>query len=248
MKTAIISDIHEDVESLKKVLLLIEKEKCDDIIFLGDIVGFADKFYPFGNTKNANECLSLIKNNCKLSIIGNHDLYITKRFPDLYKERNFPTNWYDLTIEEQKKISDNNVWLYEEEEDPVIDDENMNFLKSVPTYHFLEFENFKCLFSHFIKPDISGVSKFFPTEKKSYSSHFKFMAENNCAISFVGHAHIDGYAVVYKNKTSYKPFCRNKKLKNKSQIIICPAIAQSSRKSGFVIFDSNAFEISVINI
>lgn len=245
MKIAIISDIHEDVESLKKALKLIEKQKCDEIYFIGDVVGFADQFYSFGSTKNANECINLLKTNCKQVVVGNHDLFIAKRIPELYKARNFPENWYDLTTDEQRKISENKVWLYQEEEDPVINDENMALLKSAPIYHVEEFENFNCLFSHFIYPDISGVTNSFPFKKEHYSSHFEFMHEKKCLISFIGHGHPHYYQVIYPGKMSSWAFSQNLKLKNK--IIMCPAITPKDQKSGFVTFDTLNLEISAIN-
>lgn len=64
MRYAIISDIHGNLAALEKVLEQIEKEKCDKIVCLGDIVGYGP--YP-------NECVSLIKKNCEFCLMGNHD-------------------------------------------------------------------------------------------------------------------------------------------------------------------------------
>ncbi len=44
MKLAIITDIHEDRVNLVKALRMIEKEACDEIACLGDIVGFSTPF------------------------------------------------------------------------------------------------------------------------------------------------------------------------------------------------------------
>ena len=124
MKIAIISDIHEDVESLKQALHLIEKEKCDEIFFLGDSVGFSNQFYDFEATKNANECIDLIRTNCKLSVAGNHDIYLTQRFPEIFIQNNLPKNWYELSYTEQLVLSRDKFWLYQEEDDPQLSDEN----------------------------------------------------------------------------------------------------------------------------
>ena len=40
-----ITDIHEDITSLQKAFKLLEQEKVDSIICLGDIIGFALPFY-----------------------------------------------------------------------------------------------------------------------------------------------------------------------------------------------------------
>lgn len=67
MKIGLISDIHGNLEALEKVLeYLSTKEKVDNIIVLGDIVGYM---------ANPNECVQLVKKyDC---IQGNHDFAIT---------------------------------------------------------------------------------------------------------------------------------------------------------------------------
>lgn len=70
---AIITDIHEDIESLKKVLDAISSSKIDKIICLGDIVGVSMTHHnAFFNSRSANGCISLIKESAT-SVIGNHD-------------------------------------------------------------------------------------------------------------------------------------------------------------------------------
>jgi predicted phosphodiesterase len=64
MRYALIADIHGNLEALETVLAEIRKENIDEIISLGDLVGY----YP-----NPNECITLIKENAKKSITGNHD-------------------------------------------------------------------------------------------------------------------------------------------------------------------------------
>ncbi len=247
MKIAIISDIHEDVVSLKKALQLIEQNKCDEIFFLGDVVGFANLFYDYETTKNANECIDLIRTNCKLSIVGNHDLYIARRFPDFFAKNNYPKNWYDLSYKEQQVISKNKVWLYQEEDDPELSPENMDFMKAIPQYEIMEIDKINYLFSHSIFPDISGVSKQFPSQKEDYLQHFNFMTNNNCLFSLTGHWHTGGFTLRYPKKFVHKDY-KKIKLKIKTQIINCPAIARGKRQNGFVILDTVNFELSAIKI
>ena len=64
MKYAIISDIHSNWEALERAYEEIEKKAVDEIVCLGDAVGYG---------ANPSECLALI---CKVSseiIMGNHD-------------------------------------------------------------------------------------------------------------------------------------------------------------------------------
>lgn len=64
MRYALIADVHGNLEALEAVLLSVEKEKIDQILCVGDIVGYgADPI----------ECIHLVKDKCSKSICGNHD-------------------------------------------------------------------------------------------------------------------------------------------------------------------------------
>ena len=64
MKYAVISDIHSNLEALTKALEIIDQRSVDEIICLGDIVGYG---------ANPNECLALVRKRCSIVIKGNHD-------------------------------------------------------------------------------------------------------------------------------------------------------------------------------
>ncbi len=64
MKYAIISDIHANLEALEKALSIIDAEQIDEIVCLGDIVGYG---------ANPNECAALVRSRCSTIVLGNHD-------------------------------------------------------------------------------------------------------------------------------------------------------------------------------
>lgn len=64
MHYAFISDVHANLEALESVLKDIRKRRIDRIIFLGDAVGYGP---------NPNECIEILKDNCKILLAGNHD-------------------------------------------------------------------------------------------------------------------------------------------------------------------------------
>ena len=64
MRYAVISDVHANLEALETVFKDIKKRDVDEILFLGDAVGYGP---------NPNECLDLLKKNCKILLAGNHD-------------------------------------------------------------------------------------------------------------------------------------------------------------------------------
>jgi predicted phosphodiesterase len=74
VRTAVISDIHANLEALQTVLAHIETQKVDRIICLGDILGYGP---------NPVECVDLVATRCEWSLMGNHD------FGALYEPTNF---------------------------------------------------------------------------------------------------------------------------------------------------------------
>ena len=74
MRTAIISDIHGNLEALQTVLADIDRRGVDEIICLGDILGYGP---------NPNECVDLVAERCAWSLLGNHDYAV------IYEPTNF---------------------------------------------------------------------------------------------------------------------------------------------------------------
>jgi predicted phosphodiesterase len=64
MRFAFISDIHANLEALEAAFEDIAGQNIDEVICLGDIVGYG---------ANPNECCDLVKKNCPVTLLGNHD-------------------------------------------------------------------------------------------------------------------------------------------------------------------------------
>jgi diadenosine tetraphosphatase ApaH/serine/threonine PP2A family protein phosphatase len=61
---AIISDLHANLEALQRVLQKIEEVRADNIVCLGDVVGYNAK---------PNECIDLMRELGVPTVCGNHD-------------------------------------------------------------------------------------------------------------------------------------------------------------------------------
>ena len=61
---ALISDIHGNLEALEVVLDDIKAQGIDEIFCLGDIIGYGP---------NPRECIDRVMENCKITLLGNHD-------------------------------------------------------------------------------------------------------------------------------------------------------------------------------
>lgn len=64
MRYGIIADIHSNLEALEKVLSALEGENVDEILCLGDIVGYG---------ADPSECIRLVREKCAAAVCGNHD-------------------------------------------------------------------------------------------------------------------------------------------------------------------------------
>jgi predicted phosphodiesterase len=64
MRYAVLSDVHSNLEAFKVVIKDVEQKKIEDILFLGDIVGYGP---------DPNECLDILVERCKIHLAGNHD-------------------------------------------------------------------------------------------------------------------------------------------------------------------------------
>ncbi len=79
MLVSIISDIHGNLEALKRAIEITEDLRCDQIVCLGDIVGYGP---------NPDECVSMIRSASDHVVMGNHDHAVfdveaTEKFNDI---------------------------------------------------------------------------------------------------------------------------------------------------------------------
>ena len=64
---AIVSDIHGNLEAFSTVLQEIDRRGIQNIVCLGDIVGYGP---------NPMECVDLVIQRCRATIMGNHDFAV----------------------------------------------------------------------------------------------------------------------------------------------------------------------------
>ena len=229
MRLAILSDIHEDLPSLQKVLKKIKKKGSDLCVCLGDISGFSKPFYRYRRTRNASGCLELIRETCEIIIPGNHDLHAAGRIPEL------PA---DATYE---------YWPHEEDLDPGYSEEEKAFLSGLPEHRVLPNRKNGILFSHYASPNISGCIKGFYSSGEEFKSHYQLMQENNCTLGFTGHTHVRGFYQVTSARYRHYGY-KSHILKDFPEIIGVPPVTRNNFRTGFCIFDTDSFHLKVIKL
>jgi predicted phosphodiesterase len=248
MRLAIISDIHEDLFSLQAALRAIDKFRCEEIICLGDISGYTVPYYDYLQSRNAHECLSLIRENCRTVILGNHDIHAASIIPKHCNFFDFPDNWYQLNYHQRHKMANNTLWLHEENDlDPLYKDDDLDYLRSLPEYSVIEADRYRILFTHYVYPNISGLKKEFYTYRDEFSQHFQYMNNMTCSISFTGHTHIRGFFAATPKK--YKQYrYKRYKLNDEPVCFGIPPITNLNKRNGFCIFDTDNASIKVIKL
>lgn len=246
MNIGFLTDIHEDFESLHQALAILEKEKCDRVICLGDIVGFAVPFYQHISSRDANECIRLVREHCSDAVAGNHDLYAIKKVPRHKAGFKYGENWYSLDYEIRAKRSRKKIWLYEDNELPCkLNDDSIAYLDSLPETAVVDLPEMPLFISHFCHPDFSGSSIHFPAEGFHLKNHFQTAEDHGCVLSFSGHGHPEGCLLTNIEKINSLGF-GTYKIEYEQQWIVAPCIAKTSRKNGVLIFDSSELLLNVI--
>lgn len=248
MKLAIITDIHEDITSLKEALGKIDTLKCDEIVCLGDISGFSVPYYTYLQTRNAHECLSLVRSYCSIVLLGNHDIHAASIIPKNCTFFNFPDNWYDLNYHQRHELGNDILWLHEENDlNPLYKNDDLEYLRSLPEYSVMEASGHKILFTHYVYPNISGLKKEFYTYADEFQQHYSFMDQMDCTISFTGHAHVKGFFIATPKKFKQYKY-RSLSIKSNPTCVGLPPVTSLNKRNGFCIFDTDAMSIKVVKL
>src|SRR5260370_41863690 len=69
MRTAILTDVHANLEALTACIAAAEAEKVDRFVCLGDTVGYGAE---------PNAACDLIRARCQFAVLGNHDAAVAR--------------------------------------------------------------------------------------------------------------------------------------------------------------------------
>jgi predicted phosphodiesterase len=123
-KYAVISDIHSNLEALQAVVDDIREQKVDEILCLGDLVGYGPE---------PNGCIEMVKSMTKIIIPGNHDWAAIGL-----------TDIYDFNTYAKEAVT----WT-----SSVLEDDNFNFIQKLPLIKRIQTESLFLVHGSPIDPD-----------------------------------------------------------------------------------------------
>jgi predicted phosphodiesterase len=84
MRTAVLSDIHANLEALGAVLSHAKTQEVDDYVCLGDVVGYG---------ASPNECIEILQSLSCPSLLGNHDAAVLNIPNNMNQDGRQVINW-----------------------------------------------------------------------------------------------------------------------------------------------------------
>lgn len=247
MRLAIISDIHEDLFSLRRAIQLLKMKGYDYLACLGDICGYQQQSFLFNGIPNASGCIEIIRSECDIAISGNHDLFAAGKTTRFKAGQNIPKNWHTLSPQERLDQTEGKMWVYADEEDNNLTKEDIQWLRTLPEQAVVDGGDFNILLTHFLYPDISGSFVFKPELLEHFNGHFRYMDEKDSFISFSGHSHSPG-ALLADQRALFQYDIGEKKINLRKSWITGPAVVKSHKGSGCIIFDTESLSLDVIRI
>ncbi len=168
---AVISDIHSNVGALRAVLTDIESRNVEQVICLGDVVGYGPE---------PRECLDLVMAKASVTLMGNHD------FAVIYEPNNFNMGAENACFWTRQELDD--------EPDAAKRNARWEFLGQLPIKHTLSGQSLglgELVFAHG-SPRRPVNEYIFPDDVYSNPNKIHGLFDRFGHLCFVGHTHVPG--------------------------------------------------------
>ncbi len=214
-KIGFISDIHSNLQALEAVLAKLKELECEKIYCLGDIVGYGG---------SPAECIALIRDSGIISVMGNHDEYVTLLM-DPRIDR--------LRAEIQEAI----YWTQ-----GILSMEDLRWLSSLPMQ--IETDKFTVLHASFVPRPWA-----YCLDERTFAENFKYQTVN---LAFCGHSHSPLIGIEILDDAPYVDYIRKMKISPADKVMVNVGSVGQPRdrdpKACTVIYDPETREIELIRV
>jgi hypothetical protein len=246
MRLGLINGIHEDIIRLEAAVELLEKQGCEAIACLGDLVGYSVPYYGFLASRNAHRVIELVRETCAYVVAGNHDLFAVRRLPRQQAIFDYPADWYSLDFFTRQALAQGRVFLYDDELPAHLTPEDEAYLAGLPEYLAVEADGLKLLLSHYAYPDLTGNSPLFdPAEAGQIDQHLAFMARHGCWLGLSGHDLVDGFRLLTATSVQELPFGPHV-LPDEPAWLHGPWVAHGTQPNGVMFLDTTTRQITAL--
>ena len=166
MKIGVISDVHSNIQALRAVLDTFDKEKVDQIICCGDVIGIGI---------NPDEVIQeLMKRKDKfISVIGNHEQYLLK---------GLPKEIHDDKRKMSEQEIENHKWNHSK-----LSDQSIIFLRQLETSQNIKLAGKRFYIVHYPQQADGTYKKHI--KNPSAMDNVEMFKENDADIFLYGHTH-----------------------------------------------------------
>lgn len=191
-KTAIISDVNANIDSLEQVLLDIDKRKVDKIVVLGNSVNYGPK---------PNEVMKLLMSRADLMLLGNHDEFISAEDSKSFSEEFLDISWFaglwtrmEMGIDPERGRNSKRTKQGQD---------YINLIQGLKSIHYdgevgYANSNFEGGWECIEDPDPYH-------EELNARKSFGYMLEKGATIGFIGHSHKPKVYTLKKKSDGNKP-------------------------------------------
>ena len=215
------------------------------MLCLGDIVGYSYHYSEWLDGRDPNACVEMVREHCDLVLCGNHDLNAVRKLPSGFRELGMPEDWYNMDLGQRTEATGDRFWIYDDEIDDPVNENNANFLSGLPEEFILTDRPFNIYASHFIYPDLTGNRQSSPSRQEDFREHLRLIKRKKCRLGLAGHAHLEGYAQITRKALGMNYF-RKAELLKRTQLIVSPAITRSKARSGYLILDTEKYKFESV--
>ena len=168
---AIISDIHSNIEALKAVLADIANRQVEQVICLGDVLGYGP--WP-------KECLDLVRTHATVTMMGNHDYAV------LYEPNKFNVGAEAACFWTRQQL--------EEEPDAAARNARWDFMGTLRIKHVMDGKPWGLPELTFVhgSPRRPINEYIFPDDVYNNPNKIQGLFERFSQLCFVGHTHVPG--------------------------------------------------------